>query len=155
MGNCCLRNTPPPTLEDTVEYTHAFVGDIYVVKVYDGDTITIATRILGRSDVLFRFSVRIAGIDCPELKSKNITEKKMAIIARDFVTNKILHKKITLQNIQNEKYGRILADVFVDGQSLSNMLLQQKLAVEYNGKTKITDWEQFYNESLTILQVEV
>ena len=40
-----------------------------VVDVYDGDTITIVGYVKHNPD-LFRFSVRLNGIDCPEMKGK-------------------------------------------------------------------------------------
>ena len=63
-----------------------------VIKVYDGDTITIATRLSYKDSPLYRFSIRLKGIDSAEIKSKNINEKKNAMISRDFLTELILHK---------------------------------------------------------------
>ena len=42
-----------------------------VIKVYDGDTITVASRLPftdERKDIIWRFSVRLNGIDCPEIR---------------------------------------------------------------------------------------
>ena len=55
-----------------------------VFKVYDGDTITIATKICNLPN-LYRFSVRILDIDCPEINSKDDFEKELAIKGRDYV----------------------------------------------------------------------
>ena len=59
----------------------AFVPPInsgYVVKVYDGDTITIASKLPYPESPLYRFAVRLNGIDTPEIKGKNEDEKKAA-----------------------------------------------------------------------------
>ena len=84
-----------------------------VIKVYDGDTITIATRLPYKDSPLYRFPIRLKGIDSAEIKSKNVIEKNNAMIARDVLSELILHKTVIIKNIENEKYGRILADVYV------------------------------------------
>jgi len=54
----------------------------------------------------------------------------------------LLHKIVRLTNIENEKYGRILAEVYVKDDSgkeihVQSWLLQQKYAIPYDGKKKI------------------
>lgn len=124
--------------EDTIEFTFPIKGG-KVIKVYDGDTITIASKLPYNESPLYRFSVRLNGIDTPEIKGKDISdeEKTAALLARDFVFNLIMDKYVRLENIQNEKYGRILADVYYNDINLNNLLLEKRYAVKYNGKTKI------------------
>ena len=43
---------------------------------------------------------------------------------------------IALKNVKNEKYGRILADVYLDDLHLNKWMIDQHFAVEYDGKTK-------------------
>lgn len=107
-----------------------------VIKVYDGDTITIAAKLPIPNSPMYRFSVRLNGIDCPEIKGKDEAEKQCAQIARQAMSNLVMNKVVTLKNIQTEKYGRILADVYVDNLHLNQYMLDHKLAVPYNGKTK-------------------
>jgi len=49
-----------------------------VIKIYDGDTITIAAKLpnfyFWNKSPIYRFNIRLNGIDCPEIKSKNKTE---------------------------------------------------------------------------------
>ena len=54
-----------------------------VIKVYDGDTITIAGHLPYDGSPLYRFSVRLNGIDCAEIKGKSEEEKACALRARD------------------------------------------------------------------------
>lgn len=119
-----------------------------VVKVYDGDTITIAGRISG-DKTIYKFSVRLRGIDCPEMKTKNQAEKNIAVKARDFVVDLCLNKRVKLENCSNDKYGRLLADVVVNGKNISTLLIENKLAVEYDGGTKHVpdNWEVFHGGS--------
>jgi len=52
---------------------------VKVVKVYDGDTITVASKFPKQSNNIYRFSVRLAGIDAPEMNADTIVEKEHAI----------------------------------------------------------------------------
>jgi len=114
-----------------------------VVSVYDGDTITIAAKrhFLEKAHT---FKVRIAGIDCPELRTKDEEEKKFALIAKQCVEEMILNKIIGLDIKGYDKYGRLLADVVCDKVNIAHMLLDTGLAITYNGKTKPqVNWYEF------------
>lgn len=132
--------------EDTVEFTFPITGG-QVIKVYDADTITIASKLPYDESPLYRLSVRLNGIDTPEIKGKDISddEKASAKVARDFVSNLVLHKYVRLENIQSEKYGRILADVYIDNVHLNDLLIKERYAVVYNGgtKKKPSSWSQY------------
>ena len=130
--------------EDTVEFTFPIQGG-RVIKVYDGDTITIASKLPFVESPLYRLSVRLNGIDTPEIKGKTEDEKTAAKQARDALSNLILNKYVTLQNIQTEKYGRILADVFIEKVHLNEWLITEKYAVKYDGGTKKqpTSWLKY------------
>lgn len=110
-----------------------------VVSIYDGDTFTVNIRdwpaVAGE-----RISVRIAGIDTPELRSRCDSEKDKARAAKQFTVAALRNaKQIELHNLQRDKYFRLLSDVWVDGKSLGQQLLNAGFAVPYSGKTKV-DW---------------
>ena len=129
-----------------------------VVKVYDGDTITIATRIY--NDPVCKFSVRVNGIDTAEMKGWLDASKKMAILARDQLTDLIYGKTVRLENVQFEKYGRLLCELYAGDVHINRWMIENHLALEYHGDTKqsfaVWDtiyenhwksfWEQNYNE---------
>ena len=121
--------------EDTTAFTMPITGG-QVIKVYDGDSITIAAYLPMDSSPLFRFSVRLNGIDTPEIKGKNEDEKAAARAARDALSDLILHKYIMLKNVDTEKYGRILADVYLDDLCINDWLIKEHYAVKYDGGTK-------------------
>ena len=123
--------------EDTQEFTFPITGG-KVIKVYDADTITIASKLPYKESPIYRLSVRLNGLDTPEIKGKDVQneEKEAAKIARDFVANIVLNKYVRLENIQSEKYGRILADVYVGDVHLNELLLRERYAVKYDGGTK-------------------
>lgn len=110
-----------------------------VIKVYDGDTIYVLAKLPYKESPLYRLSVRLNGIDTPEMKGKSVTqdEKEAAKSAQIFVSNLLLHKMIRLENVQSEKYGRILADVYVDNINVNQLLLKERYAVPYDGGTKM------------------
>ena len=130
-------------LEDTCEFTLPIQGG-RVIKVYDADTITIAAKIpfkkgTNKDNLLYRFSVRLNGIDAPEMKGKGITEEEKAAAyeAQQFVYKLILNKYVTLKNVSNEKYGRILADVYIGDINLNDYLITHRYAFKYDGGRKI------------------
>ena len=128
-------------LDETVTWktTVAFIPPVYggkVIKVYDGDTITIATRLPIPNSPIYRFNVRLLGIDSAEIKTKSMAEKACAVEARDALVSKIFGEIVTLQNVSLEKYGRILADVYLENIHINRWMLDNKLAVEYDGGTK-------------------
>jgi len=132
--------------EDTVEFTFPIKGG-RVIKVYDADTITIASKLPYNESPIYRLSVRLNGIDTPEIKGKGVEEeeKDAAKLARDFVSNLALNKYVRLENIESEKYGRILADVYIGDVHLNELLLKERYAVKYDGGTKITptSWAKY------------
>ena len=121
--------------KDTVPFVFPIQGG-QVIKVYDGDTITIASKMPYPESPMYRFSVRLNGIDTPEIKGKNEDEKEIAKKARNELTSLIMNKEITLKNVQSEKYGRILADVYLEDVCVNEWLIEKRFAVKYDGGTK-------------------
>lgn len=132
-----------------------------VVSVYDADTITVVIPFAGSFS---KFNIRLYGIDTPEMKSKVAEVRDKAIKARERVINLITSGKsanvskkelqtyltanITLVYIEcfeQDKWGRTLAKVYLkegDAKSLSDILLDEKLAYPYFGETKLTEDQQ-------------
>lgn len=152
MGNCyCYKKNIPTDIP--IKEIKKYVPQIdrgRVVKVYDGDTITIVGYVKNNPE-LFKFNVRLNNIDCPEMKSKNSkdkTEHKIAVLAQQHVENKILNKIVSLKKVNLDKYGRLLADVYFENELINDSLIKNKLAVKYDGGTKKCpkNWEKFYND---------
>ena len=102
----------------------------------DGDTITF--NIAGVHPLLGKnINVRLAGIDTPEVRTKDKCEKVVGKIAKQIVATLLRKaKRIDLGNAQRGKYFRIVADVKVDGQSLTKMLLNRGVGYPYDGDKK-------------------
>lgn len=113
------------------------------VRNYDADTITFnipnVHPLIGE-----KISVRVRHVDTPEIKGKLPCEKEAARTAKRLIENMLKNaKRIDLENIDKDKYFRILADVVVDGKPIKDILLKNNLAYAYEGKTKQKiDWCQ-------------
>lgn len=139
------------TLEMTtldLQNTKKYIPDIHygkVIKVYDGDTITIATQLYNGCIVptkeMYRFSVRLNGIDTPEIKTSNVAEHTLAIIARDALSNLVMDKVVRLEDVSYDKYGRILCTVFLGDVDVCKWMLDHNYAVVYHGGKKIEAWD--------------
>ena len=115
-----------------------------VIKVYDGDTITVAAYLPESNKQVYKFSVRLRGIDSAEIRGSSATEKKHAIVARDALSERILDKYVNIKNVSTEKYGRLLADVYFEGTNMNKWMVSNNYAVEYDGGTKHRDksWDK-------------
>ncbi len=104
-------------------------------RVIDGDTFKVY---LACSYKLFcsSVSVRVRGIDTPELRSKDEAVKQKAREARAFTKAFLESGKIRLKDCTKDKYFRLLCDVTVDGKNLASALLEAGLAKEYEGGGK-------------------
>lgn len=121
----------------TNSYGNAIVSE--VTSIYDGDT--FRANIEGFPTIIGEhMSIRINGIDTPELRGKCPQEKAQAKLAKQFTVQHLRSaKQITLKNIKRGKYFRLIADVYVDGINLGSQLIEHNHATAYQGKTK-KDW---------------
>lgn len=97
-----------------------------VIRVVDGDTVWLNVD-LG-CDTYHRLSIRLYGINCPELHTPE------GQVARDFVLNILPPgKQLTLQTVKDkrEKYGRYLGVLLVNEINLNQKLVELGLAKEY------------------------
>ena len=93
-----------------------------ITSIYDGDT--FRANIEGFPPVIGEhMSIRINGIDTPELRGKCDKEKQLAKLAKHFTVERLRAvRSITLKNIKRGKYFRLIADV--DGVSLGEQLIK-------------------------------
>lgn len=97
-----------------------------VTKVYDGDTITVNID-LGFHVGLKKEKFRLYRINTPEVRGP---EKPQGIISRDWLREKILDKQVIIKTVKDKKgkYGRWLADVWIDDVCMNDELVKQGLA---------------------------
>ena len=122
---------------------------IYRIKkinsVVDGDTIDCDID-LG-FDISLNQRIRLAGIDTPESRTKDLVEKKWGLEAKDFLKKNLSEYKgniiIKTEKIDStEKYGRIIGWVYEEGKDLSinEMMINEGYAWSYLGDKKVKDF---------------
>ena len=104
-----------------------------VEKVRDGDSIVVRAHIWPGHRV--SVSVRLRGIDAPELRAKCPNEKRMALEAKHAVERLVGVQQVKLFGVSGGKYfGRVLARVVThDGVDVAHHLLQHKMVRKYKG----------------------
>jgi len=123
---------------------------VEVNRVLDGDTLDI-TIDLG-FDLYKKERVRVAGVDTPEKRTKNLEEKALGIDATNWLKEKL---EGTLAgddelSVRTElvggtgKYGRLLGWLYIgdDSVSLNEQMIAEGLAWAYDGGTKQKDFEE-------------
>ena len=120
-----------------------FVKD--VTKIVDGDTIDVIID-LG-FDILFASRVRLAGIDTPESRTRDIAEKTLGLESKEYLKKQLKDAKsvvIKTEKINStEKFGRVLGWLYINGDTVSvnDMMINDGYAWEYMGDTKVKDFE--------------
>jgi len=99
----------------------------FVERVIDGDTIVVNST-----------SVRLLGINCPEKGEKYYEE------AKDFLEKEVLNKTVELKfgNERYDRYGRLLAYVFLDEENVNLELVEKGFANFYFPSGK----DNYYND---------
>ena len=123
---------------------------ISIDRVLDGDTIDV-TIDLG-FDLFKKERVRIAGVDTPEKRTKNLEEKALGLDATNWLKDQ-LEGAISGDDdlvIRTElvggvgKYGRLLGWCYIGDSavSLNEMMIEEGYAWPYDGGTKQKDFEE-------------
>jgi micrococcal nuclease len=100
-----------------------------VVKVYDGDTITVDID-LGFGIVLRKQKIRLYGVNTPEVRGE---EKELGKKVRDLLREKILGETIIVKTIKDKKgkYGRWLGTIFHKEENINDWLLNEGHALPF------------------------
>jgi micrococcal nuclease len=116
-----------------------------VLKIVDGDTIDVDID-LGFS-ISYTQRVRLAGIDTPESRTRDVAEKALGLESKKKLGEMLSGAKDIVIRTEKpdstEKYGRILGWLFVDGaeQSVNHTLIASGYAWDYMGDTKVKDFD--------------
>lgn len=117
------------------------LGPVVFHTCYDGDTCMVS---IPGIPALFgdHIPVRLLGIDTSEIKGQCDREKQLARKARDFARTLLgeAHEIRLVKASRGDKYFRVLGRLVADGQDVSQALIDARLAVPYNGGTKISAW---------------
>jgi micrococcal nuclease len=117
-----------------------------VTKVVDGDTIDVVID-LGFS-IMFASRVRLAGIDTPESRTTDKVEKALGLESKKYLADRLKAAKNVVIKTEkldsSEKYGRILAWLYIDGEgnSVNHEMIEKGYAWGYLGDTKVKNFEE-------------
>jgi len=146
MGNCCSGQNSPLNMItlDVPEFSlSGYKCESKVIEVYDGDTVTLGFFFSGN---IFKKRCRIEGIDCAEIRTKNLEEKEYGLKTKEYVQNLLLNKIVWVEFSEDkkDKYGRLLAKIYLEkgGKSVDKMLVDDGWGYEYHGekKRKFEEW---------------
>ena len=109
-----------------------------LIRVVDGDTADVMIDLGFNTWVKAR--LRFRGIDTWESRTRDLQEKVKGKAATAF-TKEYLEKndgKFVIQSYGKGKYGRVLAEIFIDGEdtSLNKLLIENGHAKEYDGGSR-------------------
>lgn len=109
-----------------------------VVRVIDGDTVEADAHVWPGHTV--RVSVRLRGIDAPELRSRCDEERAMAERARAHLAVLLKSGSVNVRNVARDKFfGRVVADLETDaGEDIAPLLLAADLARPYAGGKRVS-----------------
>ena len=120
-------------------------------RVVDGDTIDV-TIDLG-FDLYKKERVRVAGIDTPEKRTRDLEEKALGIDATNYLKKKLEDTiagddELTIRTELKGgmgKYGRLLGWLYIgeDDVSINEQMIAEGYAWSYDGGTKKKDFEEF------------
>ena len=111
-----------------------------IKKVVDGDTVDIVLN-LG-FNVLHAVRVRLVGIDTPESRTRDLDEKARGKLATEFLKKWLSQehekKKIVIKTFKKSKgkFGRALAEIWVNDVNVNENLIECYHAVPYSAQNK-------------------
>ena len=111
-----------------------------VVKVVDGDTIDVVID-LG-FDLSKKERVRLAGIDTPESRTRDLEEKKLGLEAKEHLSTNLSNADhLMISTEKDGKYGRMLGTIHLNDDivSINQQMIDKGYAWEYDGGKKEKD----------------
>ena len=119
--------------------TSANPYDYKIIKVSDGDTVVFEAPFMPKP-LKPQLSLRVLGVDTPEKGGRALCPAEAAAAEKSsaFTKNAVANaKKIQIELKEHDKFGgRVLGDVILDGQKLSEMLIKNGHARPYFGEKK-------------------
>jgi micrococcal nuclease len=105
----------------------ASAGQYHIIRVVDGDTVDV-------DHLNKKFTVRLVGIDAPELGFGNFDPSQpFAKASKKHLTELIYNRIVDMKSYGSDNYGRMLAEVFSDNKNINIEMLKVGLAEVYKG----------------------
>lgn len=130
-----IKNQPLRTFAGAIRFAR-------ITEVYDGDTITVQTR-LSRREPYYQYKVRLEGIDTPEKRHADPAHREAGLAVAALVAQRLMGRTVRMRFIKEDKYGRLCGTVFVgrmgwwswkDRYNFNAWLVREGLAHPYSGK---------------------
>jgi micrococcal nuclease len=97
----------------------------------DGDTVDVDID-LGFGLVFSNQRIRLYGIDAPEQRTRDLVEKEKGLAATAYVNEQApVGSKVVIKTYKDDKYGRILGEIFVGDKNLNTLLTIEGHAIRY------------------------
>ena len=108
-------------------------------RIVDGDTIDV-TIDLGFS-ININQRVRLAGIDAPESRTRDLEEKKLGLETKEFLIKRLQDglPSLRVKTEKDGKYGRMLGWIYISETNINKEMVQRGYAWEYDGGKKEKD----------------
>jgi micrococcal nuclease len=100
-----------------------------LLRIIDGDTIEAAI-FLG-FNISIKKRIRIAGINTPEVRSKNELEKQKAFAAKKRLEELFVTKDLIIHSKGFDKYGRCIAEVITSDVNVGQVLINEGYAKKF------------------------
>jgi len=102
-----------------------------IIRWVDGDTVDVDID-LGFGLIYKKQRIRLYGIDAYETRTRDLEEKAKGFAAKEFVESVApVGDKIILKTYKDDKYGRMLGEIFIDGKNLNSWLTHEGHARRY------------------------
>jgi len=109
-----------------------------ILRVVDGDTVDVDID-LGFGIWMHRERIRVMGIDTPESRTRDLTEKVFGLAAKEFVKSLMPIGSMQIIKTQKDKtgkFGRVLGDFIIEDKLLTEHMIENYHAVPYHGENK-------------------
>ena len=104
------------------------------IRVVDGDTIRAEAK--GKE-----IKIRLVEIDAPEMNQPFGTRSK------DFLNKLLNEKNVTLISQGEDKYGRILGEIYADGESANTLMIRSGFAWVYDRYVKDSSLYKYQDQA--------
>ena len=137
-----------------LSFNGEYIGKTTESLVYDGDTFKCLLFPLNGTEHndIIKLNIRLSGIDTPEIRSKDLNEKKVALIAKAKLISLLndcdyLHIEITGIDKYGGRYDSIVTQVKAvrddityekSNITVNELIVQAGLAYKYDGGTKLS-----------------
>ena len=109
----------------------ALLSSVVIASCYDGDTCTTTAG----------EKIRLACIDTPELRGKR-ADPIPARAARDYLRALVVGETVGIRRITTDRYGRTVAELFVDGSNVQQAMIASGHAEIYWRYARQCPWSR-------------